>query len=48
MPDKESETFYFRYKERITETDGVDSRFAENYVRMCSPKYGEGSLNKRE
>ena len=36
MPDKESETFYFGYKERRTETDGVDSRSAENYVRMCS------------
>ena len=48
MPDKESETFYFGYKERITEPDGVDSRSAENYVRLCSTKYGEGSPNKRE
>ena len=43
MPDKESETFYFGYKERRTETDGVDSRSAENYVHMCSNKYSEGN-----
>ena len=48
MPDKESETFYFGYKERRTETDGVDSRSAENYVHMCSNKYSEGNPNKME
>ena len=48
MPNKESEKFYFRYKERITENDGVDSRSTENYVRMCSTKYSEGCSYKRE
>ena len=47
-PTRKAKRFILGTSKEETETDGVDFRSDEKYVRMCSNKYSEGNPNKME